>query len=62
MELTLHSNPNPPGVRGYGYGVSRRLHIDIVIKRAPRLERPWLEPLVVSDFTSKSDLIDANLA
>jgi len=37
-----------------------RLHI--VIKRAPRLERPWLEPLVVRDFTSKSDLIDANLA
>lgn len=39
---------------------SGRLHL--VIKRAPRLQRPWLQPLMISDFTSKGDLIDANLA
>jgi hypothetical protein len=37
-----------------------KLHL--IIKRAPRPPRPWLQPLVVTDFTSKRDLIDANLA
>lgn len=39
-----------------------RFKLHVVLKRAPRPPRLWLQPLVVDDFTTKRDLIDAVLA